>query len=430
MIVKIQKWFLYLIPFSLVFSIFVADTLVILTSFFFLIHQIYKKNFLIFINKYFIFFLFFWLYLIFNSIFSYDLHLSLSRSLPYIRFGILFLAISYMMSHKDFKDNFLKFTIIILLLICVDSVIQFLFGRNLFGYEAHISRISSFFKDELVLGGFLLKMYPIFLISIIYFKKKFSINTFLVSFFIFIYFLVIYISGERTAFFNFILLNIFLLIILFKKKYIKYFIFFILFSPLIFIFISKHNNNIFNRYLLIKEIFNNKTPIIFTQTHQNHYKSALDIYKSYPILGSGLKTFREVCKKPGHNPVGCATHPHNIFMLFLSELGLIGIAFYMIAFFYFGLRMVKLLIARFKNNSINNSTILVIINVSMFMSFWPFSPSGNYFNNWMSILNFLPMGFLIYYEKNKSKSQLQKICLYLKTRYKKKNIINKIIDKK
>ena len=40
----------------------------------------------------------------------------------------------------------------------------------------------------LFLGGFLLKMYPIFLISIIYFKKKFSINTFLVSFFIFIYF--------------------------------------------------------------------------------------------------------------------------------------------------------------------------------------------------------------------------------------------------
>ena len=102
----------------------------------------------------------------------------------------------------------------------------------------------------------------------------------------------------------------------------------------------------------------------------------------------------------------------------------------MIAFFYFGLRLVKLLIARFKNNSINNSTILVIINVSMFMSFWPLSPSGNYFNNWMSILNFLPMGFLIYYEKNKSKSQLQKICLYLKTRYRKKNIINKIIDKK
>jgi len=404
MSVKIQKWFLYFIPYSLVFSIFIADALVILTSILFLIYQIHRKNFLIFFNKYFIFFLVFWFYLIFNSIFSYDLHLSLSRSLPYIRFGILFLSISYMMSHDDFKNDFLKFTLIILLLVCMDSIIQFSFGRNLLGYEAHVSRISSFFKDELVLGGFLLRMYPIFLISIIYFKKKFSINTFLVSFILFIYFLAIYLSGERTAFFNFIVLNIFLLIILFKKKNIKYLLSFVLILPLTFILVNKHNDEISARYLSVKEIFNNKTPIIFTKVHENHYKSALEIYKSYPILGAGLKTFRQVCKKPEHNPIGCSSHPHNIFMLFLSELGLIGIAFYLITFFYFGLRLVKLLIARFKNNFKENPPILVIIIVSMFMSYWPFSPSGNYFNNWMSILNFLPMGFLIYYEKNRPKS--------------------------
>ena len=404
MTVKIQKWFLYFIPYSLVFSIFIADALVILTSILFLIYQIHRKNFLIFFNNFFIFFLVFWFYLIFNSVFSYDLHLSLSRSLPYIRFGILFLSISYMMSHDDFKNDFLKFTLIILLLVCMDSIIQFSFGRNLLGYEAHVSRISSFFKDELVLGGFLLKMYPIFLISIIYFKKKNSINTFLVSFILFIYFLAIYLSGERTAFFNFIVLNIFLLIILFKKKNIKYLLSFVLILPLIFILVNKNNDQISARYLSVKEIFNNKTPIIFTKTHENHYKSALEIYKSYPILGAGLKTFRQVCKKPEHNPIGCSSHPHNIFMLFLSELGLIGIAFYLITFFYFGLRLVKLLIARFKNNFKENSPILVIIIVSMFMSYWPFSPSGNYFNNWMSILNFLPMGFLIYYEKNRPKS--------------------------
>jgi len=244
-------------------------------------------------------------------------------------------------------------------------------------------------------------MYPIFLISIIYFKKKTSLNTFFIILFIFIYFFSIYLSGERTAFFNFIILNFFLFIILYEKKYTKYLLLFLLILPIIFTYVVKNSNNpILARYLSIKEIFNNKTPTIFSETHENHYKSAFKIYKSYPLFGSGLKTFRYVCKKPEHNPMGCATHPHNIFMLFLSELGFIGIIFYLIVFFYFGARLVKLFIARFNNNNFrNNNPILTIIIVSMFMSFWPFSPSGNYFNNWMSVLNFLPMGFLIYYDK-------------------------------
>jgi O-antigen ligase len=403
MIKEFQKWFLYFIPISLVFSIFVADALVVLTLIFFIIYQIQNKSFVIFSNKYFIFFIFFWIYLIFNSIFSYDVNLSLSRSLPYIRFGILFLAIGYMMNYEKFKNNFLKYTLIVLLLVCADAIIQFLFGRNLLGYQAHVSRISGFFNDELVLGGFLLKMYPIFLISLVYFKHKISINLIQLCFFLFIYFFAIYLSGERTAFFNFILFNIFLLLILFKKKYIKHLFSFLLIFPIIFVVVAKNNNHISERYLSVKKIFNFKDPIIFSENHENHYKSALNIFKSHPILGSGLKTFRLACKKPEHNPIGCTTHPHNILMLFLSELGLVGATFYLIAFFYFGAKLLQLFLARFKNDHVDNSLMLVIINVSMFISLWPLSPSGNYFNNWLSILNFLPMGFLIYYDENKSK---------------------------
>ena len=80
-----------------------------------------------------------------------------------------------MLNFEDFKNKFLKYIFIFLIFVCIDAIIQFFFGRNLVGFEAHISRISSFFKDELVLGGFLLKMYPLFLISIIYLKKIFHL---------------------------------------------------------------------------------------------------------------------------------------------------------------------------------------------------------------------------------------------------------------
>ena len=399
----IIKNLIYFIPIFLVFSIFLAELFILFVVIIFFSYQIKNKEYKIFLNKYFIFFFIFWCFLLINSIFSYDPSLSFSKSLPYIRFGILFLAIRYMLNFEDFKNKFLKYIFIFLIFVCIDAIIQFFFGRNLVGFEAHISRISSFFKDELVLGGFLLKMYPLFLISIIYLKKKFSLNYFLITILILIYFFSIFLSGERTAFFNFIILNFILFIILYESRYSKYLLLFLLVIPLIFIYIKSANYQIAARYLSIKEIFNNKTPIIFSKTHENHYKSAFKIFKSYPVFGSGLKTFRHVCKKPEHNPNGCTTHPHNIFMQFLSELGIIGILFYLYAFFYFGSRLFKLFLNRFNNNNLRNeTTILTIIIASMFMSLWPLSPSGNFFNNWMSILNFLPLSFLIYFDKQNS----------------------------
>ena len=71
--------------------------------------------------------------------------------------------------------------------------------------------------------------------------------------------------------------------------------------------------------------------------------------------------------------------------------------------FFFGSRLFKLFLNRFNNNNLRNeTTILTIIIASMFMSLWPLSPSGNFFNNWMSILNFLPLSFLIYFDKQNS----------------------------
>ena len=177
----IIKNLIYFIPIFLVFSIFLAELFILFVVIIFFSYQIKNKEYKIFLNKYFIFFFIFWCFLLINSIFSYDPSLSFSKSLPYIRFGILFLAISYMLNFEDFKNKFLKYIFIFLIFVCIDAIIQFFFGRNLVGFEAHISRISSFFKDELVLGGFLLKMYPLFLISIIYLKKKFSLNYFLIT---------------------------------------------------------------------------------------------------------------------------------------------------------------------------------------------------------------------------------------------------------
>ena len=90
-----QQIMIYLIPVSLVLSIFVADLMVVLLSLFFILYIFFINNLKIFKNKYLFFFSIFWIYLIINSFLSFDSQTSFSRSLPYIRYGILFLALSF-----------------------------------------------------------------------------------------------------------------------------------------------------------------------------------------------------------------------------------------------------------------------------------------------------------------------------------------------
>ena len=110
--------------------------------------------------------------------------------------------------------------------ILLDAIYQYIFGYNFFGFEVdqkqNYGRVAGLFEENLILGSFLLRFFPIILIIITLNKfdlKKYSI---LSTIFFSIYFLTIFLSGERTAFF---LLIIFLgLSIIFIRYFRKIFI--------------------------------------------------------------------------------------------------------------------------------------------------------------------------------------------------------------
>ena len=398
-----QRYLIYLIPLGLVFSIFFADLFLVLFSLVFLIHQIKNQNYKLFYNRFVIFFVFFWIYLIFNSIISFDPNISFSRSISYLRFGIFFIALSFFLNFFNFRKNFLRLIFFLVILVCIDSIIQYFVGFNILGYKTHPSRASSFFGDELVLGSFLLKLYPIFLISIFSLKMNIFLEKkkIIILIAIILYFCCIFISGERTAFFNFILLNLILLITLYEKKYLKYIFFFFLTISL-FTFASYiKNKNTFERYMEVKTLLKSDEIVIFSNTHQKHYRSAYKIYNENKLFGSGLKTFREICKNSKYYPEGCATHPHNIIMQFLSELGIFGLIFYLIALIYMIRKLIIYSIIRFKSKSkfTHYHRDQIILISSIIINLWPLSPSGNFFNNWISILIYLTISFFVFYEK-------------------------------
>tara|TARA_B100001063_G_scaffold247272_1_gene291980 strand:- start:7409 stop:8677 length:1269 start_codon:yes stop_codon:yes gene_type:complete len=411
MVNKFIVYLIYLLPFSLVFSRFFSDFTVSLTAviFFFFINK--KELNSLFKNKFVLIFFIWCFYLIFSSIYSKNVLLSLESSLFYFRFG-LFVIVFYYLSKEfeNFLQNFCLSFFIIISFLLVDSLLQYSIGKNIFGYVYNGVKLSSFFNDEEILGSFLSRTYLIPIIGYLIFKKRFKYENELLLIYLLLVFFVIFISGERTAFFIFFL-NITILIFSYMnilKKNIKYILIaFILVSSTLYleqkqfkrVFIDTYyefNLKIRNSSL---ESFN-----IFSSIHTLHYITAYKMFKDKPLVGHGPKMFRELCKSKKYETgyyinknnkkvwlnTNCTTHPHNIYLQLLAETGIIGF----ILIFAFFLICSSIIFKKISHINYNINDISYLSFVMIFCNLWPFMPSGNFFNNWINIIYFIQISIL------------------------------------
>ena len=120
-----------LIPLFLITGPFLTDLSVSLISLLFLIYSFKKKNFSYFKNKYFYFFLIFWIYLLINSLinnFNLD---SIKISFFYFRYGVFIIAIATLL---NFNDKFIKYffycTFVCFVSLIFDGFYQYFFGHS------------------------------------------------------------------------------------------------------------------------------------------------------------------------------------------------------------------------------------------------------------------------------------------------------------
>ena len=96
----------------------------------------------------------------------YDIH-NLRSSLGYIRFGIFSIAVIYFLEKekKILKWTFLVFLISFLLLI-IDGYIQYFIKENILGnpVDEGSLRIRLLFNDQYILGSYLSRLFPVFLL--------------------------------------------------------------------------------------------------------------------------------------------------------------------------------------------------------------------------------------------------------------------------
>jgi O-antigen ligase len=389
-----------IIPF-LIWGPFFPDFIVSLSALIFLFYVIRKKKFYYFNNKPLIIFFIFCFYCILISIFvAKDRMLSFESSLFYFRIGVFACLIWYLIDqNKKILTYFYYALIVCFLALIFDGYIQFFSSINIIGLPKAGNRISSFFSDELIMGSYLSRLFPL-LFALFLLKEKKQLELYFMCILFILLSGLIYISGERAAFFLFFLSYIF--IIIFLEKFLKLRIILSVFF-LIFIVVITFNFSEVKIRMLYNPI-NTIKKSIFTTEHDSLIRTAFNMFLDKPIFGHGPKMFRAVCKDEkyatGVSP--CMTHPHNFYVQLLAETGIIGFSYLFTAFadvLYCAYRQFKSIILRQKRYLTNYQVCLL---AGILITVWPITTNGNFFNNWLMIVYSLPAGFYLHsiYGKN------------------------------
>lgn len=366
-----------------------------------------KKNYVFFKNFYFYYFLVFYLYLLIRTFF-YSLEFEDYKTiLFYLRFGFFFLAFNYFLIKININKKLLFIIIFFFIFLILDSMLQFYFKSNTIGIELYNQRATSFFGQSLRLGSFLLRFFPFVLIIILFSEIDLKKNKLCLSIFFSFYFHTVFLTGERTSLillflmlsFVFLLLNRFRMILI-----IALFFFIGITSVSNYFSEIKPLESMWNRTVSQAIVKNEKSDVylvkIFSKDHHGHYLIAWRMFLDNPLFGQGVNSFKKLCKidKFIKNDGICSTHPHNTYLQLLAEAGLIGFLF---VFFIFILILRYFFVKIYFNwkNKVNLTkyeSIKYISLLAIFINFWPFSPNGNFFNNWLSAMYYYPVGFYLY----------------------------------
>ena len=348
-----------------------------------------------------------YLYLIFNTFISLNHEIGLSRNFGFLRLILLFVAINYFFYISRSNIKIFYIWIIIFILFIIDVYVERFLGSNILGWGAeeingvfqpYGSRIMSFFKDEPIAGSFIhgfIFLICGFLLGFLKDKKKgFYIYFFLTSFFLF----SIVLTGERSntikVFFGVVL---FISILDFIRPKTKMLILAILVSS-IFLLVS-NSDYLKNRYVgqFYYYFSGEDSKKIEGSSYYQLYRSGFNVFKNSPILGVGNKNYRiETCRnleKIRKFKYKCTTHPHQIYLEFLSEHGVVGTIILLCSLFLLIFKDFKIII--YSKNYIQIGALIYLLSC-----FLPLLPSGSFFTDFNITLFFINLSFMYAINKN------------------------------
>ena len=358
-------------------------------------------------------------YILISALFKFGLN-NFIQNISILRFPLLAMAITAILIElNDTQFKILKrIILLVVLFFCLNLLIQFIFYKDIFGVKPYpdgcetlheCTRFTGLYSRP-VAGTYISYLGSILII--LYSRSKY------ILLFYPIFFFFILLSGDRSPLITFSLFSLFSIFFLDIGRYKKFLIYLSLISILIFSLVYLKNINsrhfVFFKNLITNQSSNNNSvnqinnfkgilDKVSDSEWGPHYSTAIQIFKDYPIFGSGYRSFRTICvnyKDPINNKLGygCATHPHNIYLEVLAEQGIFGFAILILFIFSF---IYNTKYCLHKKNTAEKQNF-IMISILILSVFFPFRPFGAFLTTWNTSLLFYCIGFYgLYFKKIK-----------------------------
>tara|TARA_Y100001970_G_scaffold241607_1_gene305311 strand:+ start:1218 stop:2534 length:1317 start_codon:yes stop_codon:yes gene_type:complete len=421
-IIILSFFLISIIPITLITGPAIPDISLILVSIFFIFYFLLNKIDKTEIN--FIYFtIIFWLVLIVLNFYSLNFYKSFTESLIFLRILLLpLIMFTWLLIDKKRIKIVLLIILIANLIVIVDCIYQFFnyfplegFKEGIIGRKPEIyGRLSGPFLD-MVPGSYIAKFFIFGFLGLTFvINDKFYLNI-LSIIYITLCGYITFISGERMALATFIL-GIILSILVLRKHRIIFVI-----SILCFIFSSYLTYKFHDNYKNFKILESNPNhlglkiekfdkncvnaeecsriinlqPSFFKvisnfdkSAYYDAYSLAISMINKNPVSGIGMNNFYYGCKNIDEFKRDvCWSHPHNFYLQWLTENGLIGFIFFLIYIFYI-----------FKLSIIKNRKFKIFDNYSIIplaIIFWPIMSTGSLLKNWHGIETFFIIGLCL-----------------------------------
>ena len=433
------NFLVYLFPLSFVLGNLFVNIEIVLIS---LVGILFYKNQLFDFKKdnILILIIIFFLTVIFSTLFEIyknPENFELKKAILFLRYLIFLIVLRCMVlkEHLNFK-LFLLSCLLFACFLSVDIIFQYLFGFNILGLEAAEHRRSSFFGGELVAGGYIQRFCVLGIFAIPFVLKKNHIKVLALFFSLIICFLGIFLSGNRmpTIMFLFFLVLLSLVFSFKKFKYALQLASVLIVIIGIFVFSVGNIKSLQMNYLrflggmpeptkIISELKRNypelkkymgtKKKFHETDSWENKdsyeiypyrtgytqlYITALDIIRDDPLIGRGIKSFRNSCWEKVYLPNRvCENHPHNFYLEILNDTGFVGLIILSIA-------LLLLLMKNFQKYGNRFDLFYYPFLFSLVIEFFPLRSSGSFFSTSNAAFVFFLMGILIGLKELKNKN--------------------------
>ena len=413
----ILNYIILFFPLSLILGNAAINISTALVSLIVIYFFFFKEKIFNFKDKILIYVFFLFLYIFVNSVINSENLENILKSLSNLRYFFLSIGVLLVLKKFTFKEKkiFVYSNFFLILFVCLDIIFQYLFYRDIFGLLPGMCpngltvicfRFSGPFGDELVAGSYLSQIGLLFLLQFKFLNQNLKTDSLNYKDLSFIFlFIVILISGERTATLIFLL---FLVIYFLLRGKVKNIIL-IFFSLILTIFIlSQISDSVKVRFLKLNIVNDNRLDHlnIFDKIKKspwgNHYVAAYELFNDKPLIGHGPKTFRYLCKKTKIEQQlikensfysSCSTHPHNYLFEFLSEYGIIGAALFIIFILIIFFNVLKI-----GNKSFSEEKFLSLAIGALLLSVMiPLKPSGSFFSTFNASMLFYLFGHFLFY---------------------------------